>query len=867
MDGYDWVTGYTYGRSEGQPIRGANPYLLTTDTDDLYDILGWIDSYYTGEFSRNGANNSGGIGDGSSTYPTESTTGLTYIDYFYLSPDDYLSCPNAFFNGLNSIHFCQGYTSIDITGHEYAHAVNYYSVLNSSGDPAGLTYAYEPGALNESNSDVFGEALEYYINGSNDWLIGEDLAEGASRSMSDPASYTYNLGSGDVPYPDRFNSSNLYCGDSDGGGVHINSSVPNHAAYLMAIGGTFNNCTINGIGREKEERIFYRAETVYYTTSSDFNEAYTAILTSCQDLYGASSAECKEVEKALRAVEMNQGGYCSSQAAVDPGCALIDAAPSLGILLSQSYDTEPWVKRVGHHGAKIKSFKAYDKEGGISSVQADINGDGINEIVVAPEAGLSSKVKAFTKNGTLLDSFAPFGSTFNNGISLTAGDVNNDGKDEIIVAPLTKGTPKIKVFRYVSGEFKLLEEKSVFGSSVPGGLNISSGDVNGDGIDEIVVSPYQDKTKNDRVVKIYAYRNSELVKLASKRLYSNNSKYEGIKTITADMNGDGKAEIIATPSLNYGDNLQVYSYGSGELTKVDDEKVYSAAFDGITSIAAGDTNNDGTDEVVVSVRTEFQPYVFIYKLNDGELKEHDRIRVFDSTFEGGVNVTVLDVDGDDKAEVITAPYSGIGKVKVWDVESSNQHLHSSFWGFNKNFDGGINFSGSTDSPTLNGKKIEEEVDENNDNQEENNNQEENDTYLENLINEERSLLTTIDGNLSGRLAGKILLQVEKNGEGWYVYPDNSKKYFLGRPSDAFSIMRNLGLGATHEFITSYTEFPDHVVGKILLDVELNGEAYYIYPGDKKAYYLGRPDDAFSIMRNLGLGITNADIRKIDIGEV
>jgi len=136
-----------------------------------------------------------------------------------------------------------------------------------------------------------------------------------------------------------------------------------------------------------------------------------------------------------------------------------------------------------------------------------------------------------------------------------------------------------------------------------------------------------------------------------------------------------------------------------------------------------------------------------------------------------------------------------------------------------------------------------------------------------VIQEEKSLITKIDKNLSKRVSGNILLQVEKNGEGWYVYPDDKKKYYLGRPADAFSIMRKLGLGATHEFITNNTIFPDHVLGKILLDVEQNGEAYYIYPKDKKAYYLGRPTDAFRIMRELGLGITNDDVRKIDVGEI
>jgi len=125
----------------------------------------------------------------------------------------------------------------------------------------------------------------------------------------------------------------------------------------------------------------------------------------------------------------------------------------------------------------------------------------------------------------------------------------------------------------------------------------------------------------------------------------------------------------------------------------------------------------------------------------------------------------------------------------------------------------------------------------------------------------------IDYNFSKKQAGKILIQVESKGKAYYVYPDDIKRYYLGRPADAFNVMRKLGLGATHNFISSYTYYPNHVLGKILLDVEKSGEAYYIYPEDKKAYYLGRPADAFKIMRELGLGITNSDIRKIDVGEV
>lgn len=121
-----------------------------------------------------------------------------------------------------------------------------------------------------------------------------------------------------------------------------------------------------------------------------------------------------------------------------------------------------------------------------------------------------------------------------------------------------------------------------------------------------------------------------------------------------------------------------------------------------------------------------------------------------------------------------------------------------------------------------------------------------------------------DLNFINAQKGKILLQVEDNGEAWYVYPKNGLRYYLGRPADAFDVMRNLGLGAKHDLIHETEIFPDNLLGMILLDVEQNGEAYYIYPIDKKKYYLGRPDDAFQIMRELGLGISNANLDLLPI---
>ncbi len=129
--------------------------------------------------------------------------------------------------------------------------------------------------------------------------------------------------------------------------------------------------------------------------------------------------------------------------------------------------------------------------------------------------------------------------------------------------------------------------------------------------------------------------------------------------------------------------------------------------------------------------------------------------------------------------------------------------------------------------------------------------------------------------VNSKIAGKIFLQIEEHGEAWYVAPDTGLRYYLGRETDAFDLMKKLGKGISNANLFKIEigpetdcpgldkKFANANSGKIFLQVESKGEAWYVNPADKKRYFLGRPADAMNIMRSLGVGISNADIAKIN----
>ena len=142
---------------------------------------------------------------------------------------------------------------------------------------------------------------------------------------------------------------------------------------------------------------------------------------------------------------------------------------------------------------------------------------------------------------------------------------------------------------------------------------------------------------------------------------------------------------------------------------------------------------------------------------------------------------------------------------------------------------------------------------------------------------EKYLVKAKDANLTKKLKGKILLQVESHGEAWYVHPTKEEKFYLKDGTAAYRMLREFGLGISNADLekipaegsrqTGDVNLINRLKGHIILQVENHGEAWYVNPDDGHRYYLKDGAEAYRIMRELSLGIANDDLRKIEVGEI
>ena len=279
------------------------PAFLATDADnewrdgavvDAHVYAGYTYDYYFKQHGRRGIDD----------------RGLANINFVHIVPKSE-GFNNAFYDPVdNSMNYGDGdgvtfnffSSSLEVVAHELTHAVTNFT--------SDLIYLNESGALSEAISDIMGTSVEFFFEPAGfgrqqaDWVLGEDLFINFGRlvrSMQDPHAV------GDPDHYDVRCVPPICSEDFDNGGVHINSSIPSHAFYLMVEGGTnrVSGIRVGGVGRDQMDRIesiFYRAFTAYLVPSSNFSDAREATLRAARELFSAGSVEEQTVRQGWDAV-------------------------------------------------------------------------------------------------------------------------------------------------------------------------------------------------------------------------------------------------------------------------------------------------------------------------------------------------------------------------------------------------------------------------------------------------------------------------------------------------------------------------------------------------------------------------------------
>lgn len=274
-------------RSEGDPASGD------AGVDEAYDGSGATYDLYNEVYERNSIDDNGMRLDSTVHYQQ--------------------GYDNAFWNGQQMVYgdgdedlpedqrlFNRFTIALGIIGHELAHGVTQFT--------AGLVYRSQPGALNESLSDVFGSLVKQRQRSQAaqdaDWLIGEGLFSPnvngqAIRSLKTPGTAYDDSVLGKDPQPAHMND---YKDVSyDNGGVHINSGIPNRAFYIVAT-------EMGGNAWEKAGRIWYVTLRDKIKPLSQFADAARLTYETAGELYGSGSLEQNAVRRGWAEVGLSVEG-------------------------------------------------------------------------------------------------------------------------------------------------------------------------------------------------------------------------------------------------------------------------------------------------------------------------------------------------------------------------------------------------------------------------------------------------------------------------------------------------------------------------------------------------------------------------------
>jgi hypothetical protein len=229
----------------------------------------------------------------------------------------------------------------------------------------------------------------------------------------------------------------------------------------------------------------------------------------------------------------------------------------------------------------------------------------------SPRQGLGSQVEIRNAtSGDLVRRFFAFSPDFKGGVRVASGDVNGDGFNDVIAGAGNGGGARVRVYdghNVDGGRPVKLYDFLAFGSGYRGGVYVAAGDVNGDGHADIIVAP---SAGSSAEVRIFDGENGS----ALTSFFAFGRGAGGVRVATGDVNGDGFADIIA--GTGKGSSVRIFD-GQDPSVMLDAFRAFPRVYDRGISVAGGDVNGDGLDDVIV-----------------GAAKQSNLVRIFLSGQEG-----------------------------------------------------------------------------------------------------------------------------------------------------------------------------------------------------------------------------------------
>ena len=201
----------------------------------------------------------------------------------------------------------------------------------------------------------------------------------------------------------------------------------------------------------------------------------------------------------------------------------------------------PHVRIFDLEGQSQGGFFAYEDSfrGGVQVAVGDVDGDGQDEIVTAPGPNHDSLIRVFNWQGEIEEEFPAYNKNFQGKVNLVVGDVDGDGIKEIVTGAGSGGGPHVRIFNSQGG---VLSHFFAFNQNFLGGVQVAVGDVDGDGIGEILCSV---DSRASSYVRVF---DSRFLLLRLQFLSYPKDYYSGSNLATADFDQDNRSEIIIAPN-------------------------------------------------------------------------------------------------------------------------------------------------------------------------------------------------------------------------------------------------------------------------------------------------------------------------------